>query len=72
MTASTRKLHLDKASAKLFGVCAGLAEFTGIDVLWIRLGFVGGTLIGSGFPVLAYIVLAMVVQAKPAEAYAQS
>ena len=72
MTAPTRKLHLDKTSAKLFGVCAGLAEFTGIDVLWIRLGFVGGTLIGSGFPVLAYIVLAMVVQAKPAEAYVQS
>lgn len=65
MNISGRKLYLDKASAKLFGVCAGLAEFTGVDALWIRLGFIAGTLIGSGIPILAYIVMAMVVEPKP-------
>lgn len=65
MNISGRKLTLDKGSAKLFGVCAGLAEFTGVDALWIRLGFIAGTLFGSGFPLLAYIIMAMVVEPKP-------
>jgi phage shock protein C len=66
MTISGRTLYLDKGSAKLFGVCAGLADFLGVDTLWVRLGFVGVTLLGSGLPLLAYIVAAMVVEARPA------
>lgn len=66
MTISGRTLYLDKGSAKLLGVCAGLAEFLGVDTLWVRLGFVAATLIGSGLPLLAYLVMAMVVEAKPA------
>ncbi|MDO9488279.1 MAG: PspC domain-containing protein [Sphingomonadaceae bacterium] len=66
MTISGRTLYLDKGSAKLLGVCAGLAEFLGVDTLWVRLGFVAATLIGSGLPLLAYVVIAMVVEAKPA------
>lgn len=68
MNASHRKLTLDKRSAKLFGVCAGIADYTGIETLWIRLGFVAVTLIGSGFPALAYLVLAMVLESKPMSA----
>lgn len=59
------KLHLDKDRAKLFGVCAGLANLTGADALWIRLGAVAITLLGSGLPVLAYLVVALVAEAKP-------
>jgi len=66
MTVSGRTLYLNKGSAKLLGVCAGLAEFLGVDTLWVRLGFVAVTLIGSGLPLLAYLVIAMVVEAKPA------
>jgi len=65
MNVSGRKLYLDKGSAKLLGVCAGLAEFLGVDTLWVRLAFVAVTLFGSGFPLLAYLVIAMVVEAKP-------
>jgi phage shock protein C len=66
MNVSGRKLYLNKGSAKLLGVCAGLAEFLGVDTLWVRLGFVAVTLFGSGIPFLAYLVLAMAVEAKPA------
>ena len=59
------KLHLDKRHAKFLGVCAGLADFTGIDVLWIRIAAVAVTLLGSGLPLLAYIVVAAVAEAKP-------
>ena len=59
------KLHLDKRHAKFLGVCAGLAEFTGIDVLWIRLAAIAVTLLGSGLPLLAYIIVALLAEAKP-------
>lgn len=61
---SRAKLYLDKQNAKLLGVCAGLADFTGIDVLWIRVAAVLATLLGSGFPLLAYIVIAMLAPAS--------
>lgn len=71
MTVSGRTLYLDKGSAKLLGVCAGLAEFLGVDTLWVRLAFVAATLFGSGLPLLGYIVIAMVVEAKPASTAVQ-
>lgn len=49
------KFQLDRANGKLFGVCAGLANYTGWDVTWIRVGAVLVTLMGA-FPwtVVAY------------------
>lgn len=60
-----QKLYLNKGSAKLLGVCAGLADFLGVEALWVRLAFVLATLLGSGFPLLAYSVIAMMVETKP-------
>lgn len=59
------KLHLDKRNAKLLGVCAGLAAFTGFDVLWIRIAAIAVTLLGSGLPLLAYIVVALLAPSTP-------
>lgn len=42
-----------------FGVCAGLSDRFGIDVLWVRILFAGLTLLGAGFPLLIYILLAI-------------
>lgn len=53
-------LALDKYNGKLFGVCSGLANATGIDALWWRLGFVGFTLLGFGLPILIYIAIALI------------
>ncbi len=53
-------LHLDKANGKLFGVCSGLANWSGLDALWIRLAFVATTLLGFGLPLLAYIAIAII------------
>lgn len=35
-----RRLYLDKDNALLAGVCAGLAAYLGIDVVWVRIIFV--------------------------------
>ncbi len=52
--------RLDKANGKLMGVCAGLANYTGIESVWIRVGFVAASLLGFGSPVLIYLVIGLV------------
>ena len=65
MNAYSRKLYLDKRAAKFLGVCAGLADYMNVDVFWVRLVAIVATLLGSGLPLIAYIVIAMLADAKP-------
>jgi len=62
------RFYRDKEHAKLMGVCSGLADYTGVDVIWWRLGFVIFTLT-SFFPLLAYILLGVFAKKKPAHLY---
>ena len=55
------RLVLDKANKKILGVCAGLANWSGIDATVVRLLFVVTTLIGFGSPILIYILMAMIL-----------
>lgn len=55
------RLALDKANKKILGVCAGLANWSGTDAMIVRLIFAGLTLVGFGFPILVYILLAMIL-----------
>ena len=55
------RLALDKANKKILGVCAGLANWSGMDPMIVRLIFAVATLVGFGSPILIYIVLAMIL-----------
>lgn len=55
------RLALDKANKKILGVCAGLANWSGMDPMVVRVIFAVATLVGFGSPILIYIVLAMVL-----------
>ena len=55
------RLTLDKTNKKILGVCAGLANWTGIDAMIIRLIFAVATVAGIGTPILIYILLAMLL-----------
>jgi phage shock protein C len=44
-----KRFEVDRANGKWLGVCAGLANQTGVDATVFRIGFVLATLIG-GFP----------------------
>lgn len=68
MTSERTKFYRDKQNGKIFGVCAGLADYTGIDVLWCRLGFVVLTL-ATGFGIPIYIALGVLADKKPAHLY---
>lgn len=47
---------LNPAKAKVMGVCSGLADWLGVDVLLVRLGVIGATLLTGPLAVLLYIL----------------
>ena len=56
---------VDKANAKVAGVCAGLGETTGLDPNVIRIGFVFAAIFGSIFAaMIIYGVLAVAGSAR--------
>jgi len=54
MNSPRTKFYKDKQNAKWAGVCAGIADYTGIDVTIVRLAFVLGTVFTGGSVLLAY------------------
>ena len=59
-TPPSRSFRLDKANAKLAGVCSGIGRYFGIDPLLVRIGFVAATLLGFGSPVIIYAAIALI------------
>jgi phage shock protein C len=47
---------LNREQGKVMGVAAGLADYTGVDVLLIRLGLVALTLITGPLMILFYVL----------------
>jgi phage shock protein C len=68
MSGKHTKFYLDKENRKWKGVCAGIADYTGVDVTIIRIGLVILTFVG-GFPwtLVAYWVAAWLAPVKPRE-----
>lgn len=56
-----RRLYRLREDQKLTGVCAGLAAYAGIDVTWVRVGFILLTVFSAGFGLLAYVALVFVM-----------
>ena len=73
MSASRTKFYLDKQNAKWSGVCAGIADYSGIDALWVRVGAVLLTLMG-GFPwtLIAYWMVAWLASPRPTGLYSDA
>ncbi|QMW24377.1 envelope stress response membrane protein PspC [Sandaracinobacteroides saxicola] len=62
--------YLDKRNAKFMGVCSGIADYTGFDALWVRVGLVLVTIMGGGpFTIIAYLVIGWMASDKPHGAY---
>lgn len=68
MSDSRTKFYLDKQDAKLKGVCAGIADYTGIDVNIVRIATVLLTF-ATGWIILVYLVAAWVAPDKPTGLY---
>lgn len=62
-----KKLYRSRKNEKLFGVCAGLADYFDVDVTLIRVLTVISAFLYIGF--IPYIVCALVIPVNPNESY---
>lgn len=67
--AARTQFYLDKQNAKIKGVCAGIADYTGVDLTLVRVALVVLAFATQGVAVLAYFVAAWVAPNKPIGLY---
>ena len=70
MNGERTRFYRDKINGKIFGVCAGIADYTGVDVLWVRLGAVVLSIAGLGGVIIpGYLILGFFTSKKPGYLY---
>lgn len=60
------RLYRNMRRGKIAGVCAGLADYFGVKVKWLRIGGILATVFFFPFPIIAYGVAAVVMK-RPSE-----
>ncbi|HEX8388284.1 MAG TPA: envelope stress response membrane protein PspC [Sphingomonas sp.] len=68
MTPRRTQFYRDKQNGKVAGVCAGIADYTGIDLTIVRVLSVV-LLFATGWFFLVYIAAAMIAPKKPSGLY---
>ena len=61
--------YRDKQNAKLMGICAGIADYTGVNAIWIRLGFIGLVFMTGGGIIPFYFIAGLLANKKPPHLY---
>ncbi|MCK0127732.1 envelope stress response membrane protein PspC [Erythrobacter sp. F6033] len=70
MNSPRTKLYRDKHNAKLMGVCSGIADYTGVDTFWVRIGAIALTIFALGpLAIAAYIAAGVLLNKKPPHLY---
>jgi phage shock protein C len=69
MNSPRTRFYRDKQQGKLMGVCSGIADYSGINVIWVRLGAIGLVLMGAPIIIPLYFLVGLLADKKPAELY---
>ncbi|MEO6153026.1 MAG: envelope stress response membrane protein PspC [Croceibacterium sp.] len=69
MNSPRTSLYRDKQNAKLMGVCSGIADYTGVNVLWVRLALILLVFAMSPIVIPAYFAAGIFLNKKPAHLY---
>ncbi len=69
MVPMERRLYRSSQDKRLFGVCGGIAQFLRVDSTLVRVGVVILT-VCTGFPILIYLLMAMIMPKEPSWAFA--
>ena len=64
---SRTKFYLDKRHGKVMGVCAGIADYTGLDVTLVRIGLVAAVVLGAGAIIPVYFIAGWIASDQPRE-----
>lgn len=67
MTPRHTKFYRDTRNGRWMGVCAGIADYTGLDITLIRIATVLLTILGSGMTIIAYLIAGWMAPKKPTE-----
>ncbi|MFC1235824.1 MULTISPECIES: envelope stress response membrane protein PspC [unclassified Vibrio] len=63
-----RQLYRDPVNAKLSGVCAGIANYFGVETWLVRILVVSAALLGGSFlVVVAYVAFTLMLEKQPYE-----
>ena len=65
--ASRTRFYRDKQHGKVFGVCAGIADYTGFDVSLVRVCFLAAVFMSGGSVLPFYFIAGWVAPTKPRE-----
>lgn len=68
MASPRTKFYRDKQNGKVMGVCAGIADYTGIDVTWVRVGVLISFFV-IGWTFFVYLAMGLIAEKKPAGLY---
>ncbi len=61
-----KSLYRDTENGKIAGVCAGIANYFGLEIWLVRIAVVSAALLGGSFLVLlAYIAFALMLERQP-------
>lgn len=64
---SRTRFYRDKRHGKFMGVCAGIADYTGLDVTLIRIMFLGAVFMSGGSVLPLYFIAGFIADDKPRE-----
>lgn len=60
----TKRFALNRSEAKLMGVGAGIADYSGVDPLLVRLGLAASLLIVGPITIVFYVLTAWLAPAR--------
>ncbi|EMD82952.1 PspC domain-containing protein [Pacificimonas flava] len=63
---SPSRFYLNKHEGKFMGVCAGLADYTGIEALWWRVGLFVSLWMTGGMTLFLYLLVGFFADKRPA------
>ena len=55
---------INRSDAKIMGVAAGFADYTGVDPTLVRLGFIAATLLTGPVMIFFYVLAGLLAPAK--------
>jgi phage shock protein C len=65
--ASRTRFYRDKRHGKVMGICAGIADYTGMDVSLVRIGMVAMLFLSSGSIIPVYLIAGWLAPVRPRE-----
>ena len=64
---SRTRFYRNKRHGKINGICAGIADYTGLDVTLVRIGLVAAIVLGAGAIIPVYFIAGWIADDQPRE-----